>query len=77
VEALVTGLGGRVEAFYYAFGETDLYVIVEVPDHAAAVATALAVDASGAGRWRTTVLLTPEELDGAVALRAAYRAPGA
>ena len=36
VESLITSLGGRLEAFYYGFGETDLYMIVELPDHAAA-----------------------------------------
>jgi uncharacterized protein with GYD domain len=78
VEALIQGLGGRLEAFYYAFGETDLYLIVELPDHVAAARASLVVAASGAGRWRTTVLLSPEELDRAAAESpAAYRPPGA
>ena len=38
VESLITSLGGRLEAFYYGFGETDLYLIVELPDHVAAAA---------------------------------------
>jgi uncharacterized protein with GYD domain len=76
VEALITNLGGRLEAFYYGFGETDLYMIVELPDHVAAASASLIVVASGAGSWRTTVLLGAEEMDRVVKSSAAYRAPG-
>ncbi|HXH82834.1 MAG TPA: GYD domain-containing protein [Candidatus Tectomicrobia bacterium] len=77
VEALMERLGGRLEAFYYAFGETDLFMIVELPDNAAAASASLVVAASGAGHWRTTVLLTAEEMDRAAARGVEYRAPGA
>lgn len=77
VEQLVRGLGGRLEAFYYALGDTDLYMLVDLPDAAAAAGAALVVGASGAGRWRTTVLLTAEEMDRAAGSGAGYRAPGA
>ena len=53
VAQLVRSLGGRLEGFYYAFGDTDLYMIVDLPDHASAAAASLIVAASGAGRWRT------------------------
>ena len=77
VESLITSLGGRLEAFYYGFGETDLYMIVELPDHAAAASASLIVVASGAGSWRTTVLLTADEMDGVSrAGGATYRPPG-
>src|SRR3989304_3436603 len=33
VAQLVRSLGGRLEGFYYAFGDTDLYMIVDLPDH--------------------------------------------
>lgn len=72
VEALLHGLGGRLEAFYDGFGETDLYM----PDNVAAASASLIVAASGAGRWRTVVLLTPEEMDRATASGATYQAPG-
>jgi uncharacterized protein with GYD domain len=76
VERLVHSLGGRLEGFHYAFGETDLFLIVELPGHVAAAAASLIVAASGAGHWRTTVLLSAEELDAATGTGAAYRAPG-
>jgi uncharacterized protein with GYD domain len=76
VESRVRSLGGRLEGFHYAFGETDLFVIVDLPGHVAAAAASLIVAASGAGNWRTTVLLSAEEMDEATRAGGAYRAPG-
>ena len=58
-------LGGRLEGFYFAFGENDAYVISEGPDNATAAAISLAIT-TGAIRTKTIVLLTPEEVDQAV-----------
>ena len=76
VEELVRSLGGRLESFYYAFGETDLFMIVELPGNVAAASASLVVAASGAGHWRTTVLLSAEEMDEATRMGGGYRAPG-
>jgi len=65
-----------MEAFYYAFGGADAYLIVDVPDNASMTALALAINASGVVTIKTTVLLTPEEVDGAVKKSPSYRAPG-
>jgi uncharacterized protein with GYD domain len=77
VEKLVKGLGGKVEAFYFAYGEADAYVITDVPDASAGLAVSLAVNASGAVRLTTIPLITPEEIDAAAKKVVAYRAPGA
>lgn len=77
VKSLVESVGGTVECIYYAFGETDVFVILDVPDHASATALSLMVNASGAVTLRTTVLMTPEEIDAAVKKTPKYRAPGA
>ena len=63
IEMLVNGMRGSLEAFYYAFGDRDLYVIADLPDDAAATAASLVVGASGAGSVKTTVLITPETVD--------------
>ena len=76
VEQLIRGLGGRLEAFYYAFGDSDVYLIADLPDNASAAAVSLAVAGSGAVRPRTTVLLTPEEIDQAAKKTVTYRPPG-
>jgi uncharacterized protein with GYD domain len=76
VEDAAKSVGGRVEAFYFAFGATDAVVILDLPDHASAAALALAVSSSGAVEAATTVLLTPEELDEASKKSPQYRPPG-
>lgn len=77
VDKLLASVGGKVEGFYYAFGDTDAYVIVDAPDNVTAAAIALTVAASGAVTLKTTVLMTPEEVDQATKKSPAYRAPGA
>jgi uncharacterized protein with GYD domain len=76
IEKLVSSVGGKVEAIYYAFGETDVFVIVDVPDNASAAAIALTAGASGLVSVKTTVLMTPEEVDAATKKSPSYRAPG-
>ena len=75
-DAAVKSVGGRVEAFYFAFGEQDAYVIVDVPDNVSAAAASLAIASSGIVNPRTVVLLTPEEIDQATKKGATYTAPG-
>jgi uncharacterized protein with GYD domain len=75
-EQAVKSAGGSIEAFYFAFGDTDALVIIDAPDHASVAAAALAINASGAVRCKTTVLLTPEEIDQATKKSVTYRAPG-
>ena len=69
-------LGGKVEAFYFAFGADDAIVIVDFPDAVTAAALSVAVSSTGAVRCRTTPLLTPADMDKAVSKNTAYRAPG-
>ena len=76
VEKMVKSLGGKLEVFYYAFGETDLYVIADMPDNVSAAALSLIVAASGAVTLNTTVLMTPEEMDQAGKKTPSYRPPG-
>ncbi len=75
--ALIEELGGTMESFHYAFGGSDAYVIADMPDNAAAAATGLIVNASGGAASRTTVLITPEEMDAAAKRESpSYRPPG-
>ena len=76
VEKIIDSMGGKLEAFYYAFGNTDVYTIVDMPDNVSAAALALAIAASGAVTLKTTVLMTPEEMDKAVKKAPSYRPPG-
>jgi uncharacterized protein with GYD domain len=76
IEKMVGTMGGKVDAFYYAFGEYDVYVIVDMPDNVSAAALSLAVNASGAVSLRTIVLMTPEEIDQAGKKTPNYQPPG-
>jgi uncharacterized protein with GYD domain len=76
IAAMVESVGGHVEACYYAFGTTDLYVIGEVPDDVAAASLSLQTAVGGAARSKTVVLLTPEQLDEAARREVTYRPPG-
>jgi uncharacterized protein with GYD domain len=76
VEELARSLGARVEGFYFAFGDTDAFLVIDAPDNVSAAAASLVVSAAGAARLKTTVLLTPEEMDQAAKKRVSYRAPG-
>lgn len=77
VEEVIKSLGGSVEVFYFAFGASDAYVIVDLPDNASAAAVAAAVGASGAlSNYETVVLLEPAEIDEAMKKTVNYRPPG-
>ena len=76
IAATAGSLGGTMDSFYFAFGEHDVYTVLDLPDHTAATAVALTVNASGAVRVSTTVLLEPEEVDVAAQRSIDYRAPG-
>jgi uncharacterized protein with GYD domain len=77
VEAALKSLGGKLEGFYFGFGETDVYVIVDGIDNATAAAFSMGVGASGTlSNVKTTVLMTPEEIDQAAKKTMSYRPPG-
>lgn len=76
VEKAIAGLGGKMECFYYAFGDVDAYVIAELPDHASASALALAVNQSGGASVKTVVLMSVKEVDKAARKAVKYRPPG-
>jgi uncharacterized protein with GYD domain len=77
VEKITADMGGSLEAFYFAFGDKDVYVISDLPDAESAAALSLTVGASGAASIETVVLLTPEQVDAATGRSVAYRPPGA
>jgi uncharacterized protein with GYD domain len=76
VEEMTKAAGGKIEAFYFAFGDSDVYLIVDAPDQATVAAISMAVNASGAVTLKTTVLLTPQEVDQAAKKLVKYRSPG-
>jgi uncharacterized protein with GYD domain len=76
IENMLKDLGGRIEAFYYAFGDADIYSIGEVPDTVSIAALALTINACGLVTTSITILLAPEDIDKAVRVSVNYRMPG-
>lgn len=77
VKELMASLGGKLEGLYYALGDNDIFVLCDCPDTITAAALSLAASSSGLVRTKVTALLTVEETDRALAMKPAYRAPGA
>ena len=77
VKQMMEKLGGRLHAFYFAFGHADVVGIAEFPDQTSAMALSLAVNASGVVHFHSTALVTPEEVDAATKKQVGYRPPGA
>lgn len=76
VDSAIRGMGGKLEWFYFAFGQTDVFLVAELPDSASAAAVSLTVNAAGGAKVTTTPLMTPEEMDAASKKSVQYRAPG-
>jgi uncharacterized protein with GYD domain len=79
IRPVIEKLGGKLLGYWFAFGESDAVVIVQMPDNVSAAAAALAAAAGGAVKSvKTTPLMSVEE--GMQAMRkagtAGYRAPG-
>jgi uncharacterized protein with GYD domain len=75
-QAAAESVGGSLESFYFAFGDTDVFVVADLPDNSAAAALALSVTSAGGATVRTVVLLTPEEIDAATGKVVEYTPPG-
>ena len=76
VAKAIEGMGGTLESFYYAYGDYDVVGIADMPDNVSSVAFSLMVNASGVIKAKTTVLLTPEEIDQATKKTVDFRPPG-
>ena len=76
VAKLLADAGGTLDEFYFAFGEDDVITLVDLPDHVSVAALSMTIGASGAASVKTTVLLTPEEIDQAANRSVSYRPPG-
>ena len=77
VQKVLEGLGGKLEAFYFTYGDADVVAIVDLPDVTAAAAFSLTVNATGVVEVSTMPLVTPQEIDQACKKSVKYRAPGA
>lgn len=75
-EAALKSVGATMEQFYFAFGEHDIYAIIDAPDNVSLAAASLAINAAGGVQTKTVLLLTPEEIDRATKKNMIYQPPG-
>lgn len=73
---MIESAGATLESMYFAFGDTDAFLVVDAPDNVTVAGVAMLVNAAGGATTSVTVLLTPEEVDSATAVAADYRPPG-
>lgn len=76
VKQAIEAAGGKLEAFYFAYGDVDAYVICDLPDATSAIALSLVVNGAGPVSISTVPLILPEEIDAASRKIVSYRAPG-
>ncbi len=77
VQQLMESVGGKLETLYFGFGSEDVHMIIDAPDNIAVAAATLTAGAAGAAtNVRTSVLLTPEDIDQAAEKTVRYEPPG-
>jgi uncharacterized protein with GYD domain len=76
VEELLAPLGGKLEAFYFTFGDDDAVLIIDVPSNDAALAIAMTVRASGMVSSKMVPLIPIEDVDRATRQEVHFRPPG-
>jgi uncharacterized protein with GYD domain len=77
IQKALQSLNGKLEAMYFAYGDTDVILIADVPDAVSGLALSMAANASGTVKVTTTPLITVEEVDAACKKQVAYRGAGA
>lgn len=72
----IESLGGTLECYYFAFGDHDVFAVIDLPDDESAAAASIAVNTGGAAKVVVTKLLTPAQVDKALSLNPEYRPAG-
>ncbi|MCP4339215.1 MAG: GYD domain-containing protein [Desulfobulbaceae bacterium] len=72
----IESLGGKMEAYYFALGGSDFFIILEAPDNVAAITGSMVANASGTVKVNITALVSPEEVDLAAKKTMKWTPPG-
>jgi uncharacterized protein with GYD domain len=78
IAKMIESAGGKLEAFYFAFGDADFYIIFDVPDNISAAALSVVANQSGYVTSKIIVLMTADEMDQAIkkAMTVEFLPPG-
>lgn len=63
IEKLVGSIGGTVLEYFFAVGEYDFVVIIDVPDNAAGLIAPILTGSTGTVRVVTVPLMSPKDMD--------------
>jgi uncharacterized protein with GYD domain len=66
IEKTIESVGGQLDAIYFAFGDADFYIIMDVPDNISAAALSVVANGSGFVTSKIMVLMTTDEIDQAI-----------
>lgn len=75
VAKLAEEMGGKLDVFYFAFGDDDFVIILDLPSNIDMAATAIVAQASGMVQSRVTVLMDPKDVDEAVKKKVDFHPP--
>lgn len=75
VAKLAEEMGGKLDVFYFAFGDDDFVIILDLPSNIDMAATAIVAQASGMVQSRVTVLMDPKDVDEAVKRKVDFHPP--
>jgi uncharacterized protein with GYD domain len=74
-EGIKKSVGGKLEFWFFDYGESTAYSVIDYPDEIAAATAQLSTNAAGFARVRIRSLLSAEEMDKAVAKMPPIRVP--
>jgi uncharacterized protein with GYD domain len=75
VAKFVESVGGKLEFWFFDYGESTAYSVINYPDEVAAATAQLSTNVAGFARVRIRPLLSAEEMDKAVAKMPPVRVP--
>jgi uncharacterized protein with GYD domain len=73
VKEAVTSIGGKLDAMYWALGEDEAILILDLPDAETAAALSIHVGAAGLVRTKTIRLLNLKDMEDALSKAIQYR----
>ena len=76
VEELLASIGGKLDEFYFTFGDDDAILIIDLQNADDALSIAVTVRASGMIQSKMTPLISLDAVDRAIQRHVSFRPPG-
>lgn len=76
VEELLASVGGKLDEFYFTYGDDDAILIIDLQNADDALSIAVTVRASGMIQSKMTPLISLDDVDRAIQRHVSFRPPG-